>query len=59
MNWYEEHMARTEPDPECDIKESTIKDLLEGTDSPYEHSLVLEIKRLRRLLKEEVSDETV
>jgi hypothetical protein len=52
MHWYDEHMARTEPDPECGIKERTIEDLLDGADSPHEHSLVLEIKRLRRLLVE-------
>jgi hypothetical protein len=52
MHWYDEHMARTEPDPECDIKERTIEDLLEGANSPHERSLILEIKRLRRLLVE-------
>ena len=49
MNWYDEHMARTEPDPECDIKERTIEDLPEGANSPHEHSLILEIKRWRKL----------
>jgi len=50
MHWYDEHMARTEPDPECPIKGTTSEELLEGGDTPYERSLILEIKRLRRLL---------
>jgi len=50
MHWYEEHMAQTEPNPECYIKNRTSEELLRSCDSPYENSLVLEVVRLRRLL---------
>ena len=50
MHWYEEHMAQTEPNPECYIKNRTSEELLRSCDSPYENSLVLEVIRLQRLL---------